>query len=72
MNETQVSTIARMAKELLELYARQVNTLRQGTLANLPEGELKRYSDRKRRARDLYAALTTLRVRRIEARPWAF
>ena len=71
MNRSQVSTIDRIAKDLVELYTQQVDTLRQGTLAGLPEGELKKYSDRKRRARELRTALRTIRSRRIEARPWA-
>jgi hypothetical protein len=57
MNLSQISTMDRIAKELFELYIKQVDTLRQGTLAGLPEGELKKYSDRKRRARELRTTL---------------
>jgi hypothetical protein len=60
MNETRIGSIA---KKLLELYQKQVETLQQGTLAGLAEGELKRYSDRKRQVRELHMVLKTLRPR---------
>jgi hypothetical protein len=68
MNESKLDGIA---KKLRELYQQQVDTLRQGTLAGLADGELKQYSDRKRQTRALHAALKTLRSRRIEARSWS-
>ncbi len=67
MNESRLTSIA---KRLCELYQKQVETLQHGTLTHLAEGELKRYSERKRQTRDLHTTLNNLRSRRIEAKPW--
>jgi hypothetical protein len=67
MKESRLTSIAR---RLCELYQKQVDTLQQGTLTGLADGELKRYSERKRQTRALHVALKTLRSRRIEAKPW--
>jgi hypothetical protein len=60
MSESRVRGIERIAKRLCELYTQQVDTLRQGTLTSLAEGELKQYSDRKRLAGELHTALKKL------------
>jgi len=67
MKESRLTSIAR---RLCELYQKQVDTLQQGTLTGLADGELKRYSERKRQTCALHVALKTLRSRRIEAKPW--
>jgi hypothetical protein len=67
MNESRLTSIA---KRLLELCQKQVETLQQGTLTGLADGELKRYSERKQQALELHIALKTLRSRRADARPW--
>ncbi len=41
----------------------EVDTLRQGTLAGMAEGDLKQYSDRKRQVRELQMVLKHLRTR---------
>jgi hypothetical protein len=60
--------VGRIAKELCQLYQQQIETLQEGTLTDLGEGELKRYSDRKRRARELRVALVNLRTQSSENR----
>jgi hypothetical protein len=62
-NASRSRTVHRIANELCDLYQQQVDTLQQGTLAGLAEGELKQYSDRKRQVRELHMALKTLRPR---------
>lgn len=56
-------SIHEIANELCDLYQQQVDTLQQGTLVGLAEGELKQYSDRKRQVCELQVALKTLRPR---------
>ena len=60
--------VGRIAKELCQVYQQQVDTLQEGTLTDLAEGELKRYSDRKQQARELRVALVNLRPRFSEDR----
>jgi len=55
--------IHEIANELCNLYQHQVDTLQQGTLVGLAEGELRQYSDRKQQVRELHMALKTLRLR---------
>jgi hypothetical protein len=67
MKESRLTSIA---KRLCELYQKQVDTLQQGTLTGLADGELKQYSERKRQTRELHVALKNLRSRHIEAKRW--
>jgi hypothetical protein len=55
--------INEIANELCSLYQQQVDTLQQGTLVGLAEGELKQYSQRKQQVHELHMALKTLRLR---------
>jgi hypothetical protein len=48
-----------IANKLGELYQWQINTLQHGTLAGLPQAEIKQYEARKRRIADLQAELKT-------------
>ena len=45
------------ANELCDLYQQQVDTLQQGTLSGLAEGELKQYSERKRQVGERHMTL---------------
>jgi hypothetical protein len=64
MNESAPQrNVSRIAKELCQLYQQQIDTLQEGTLTDLAEGELKQYSERKRKTTELQATLKTLRVR---------
>jgi hypothetical protein len=60
MNESRLRSIDRIARKLCELYQQQVDTLQQGTLAGLADGELKQYSRRRRQTRELHMALNNL------------
>jgi hypothetical protein len=57
-------SIDRIAKDLRQLYQEQVDTLQQGTLTGLAAGELKQYSERKRKTCELRAELRTWQFRR--------
>jgi hypothetical protein len=50
-------SIYRVADELCEMYQQQIDTLRGGTLSGLPEAEVKRYGEKRRRIADLQAEL---------------
>jgi hypothetical protein len=52
-------SIYRVADELCELYQQQIDTLRGGTLASLPEAEVTRYEDKRRQIADLQVELKT-------------
>jgi hypothetical protein len=60
-NASRSRRIHKIANALCDLYQQQVDTLQQGTLAGLAQGELKGYSDRWRQVRELHMALKTLR-----------
>lgn len=50
-------SIYRVAYELCELYQQQIDTLRGGTLVGLPDAEVSRYEEKRRRIAALQTEL---------------